>query len=71
MSDPKYSTLIEILDSIRKQAPASAAFDAFRSKQPDDIQYSRGQAFIHLFLLVKFGLETFVDTFQKHKKLST
>jgi len=64
MSDPKYNTLIKILDSIRKQAPDSAKFDVFRSKQPDDIQYSRGQAFIHLFLLVKFGLETFVDRLQ-------
>jgi site-specific DNA recombinase len=40
MSDPKYNTLIKILDSIRKQAPDSAKFDAFRSKQPDDIQCS-------------------------------
>ncbi len=64
MSDPKYSTLIKILDSIRKQAPDSTKFDGFRSTQPDDIQYYRGQAFIHLFLLVKFGIETFLDRLQ-------
>lgn len=61
MSDPKYNTLIKILDSIRKQAPDSAAFTAFRSTQLGDILRTRGQAFIHLFLLAKFGLETFGD----------
>jgi len=61
MNDPKYNTLIRILDSIRKQAPDSDGFAAFRSTKLGDIRYSRGQAFIHLFLLVKFGLETFED----------
>jgi len=61
MSDPKYNTLIKILDSIRRQAPDSAEFSAFRSTQLGDIQRTRAQAFIHLFLLAKFGLETFGD----------
>jgi hypothetical protein len=57
--DPKYKTLIAILDSIRKEAPVDAEYKAFRSRKPEDIQFSRGQAFIHLFLLVKFGIEKF------------
>ncbi len=61
MNDPKYNSLIRILDSVRKQAPDSNVFAAFRSKKLEDIQHSRGQAFIHLFLLVKFGLEAFED----------
>lgn len=61
MNDPKYDTLINILDNIRKQAPDTAEFSRFHSKNPDDILYSRGQAFIHLLLQVKFGLETFTE----------
>ena len=59
MADPKYNTLLKILDSIRNQAPNTTEYSRFRSKNPVDIQYSRGQAFIHLFLLVKFGLENY------------
>lgn len=61
MNDPKYQTLLKIIDNIRKQAPASPEYSRFQSKKPDDLYYSRGQAFIHLFLLVKFGLENYED----------
>ena len=59
MNDAKFSTLIAILDSLRKEAPNSPEFARFHSKKTEDITFSRGQSFIHLFLLVKFGLETF------------
>jgi hypothetical protein len=57
--DPKYKTLVAILDSIRKEAPTTAEFARFSSRKVDDTTYSRGQAFIHLWLLVKCGLDTF------------
>jgi len=59
MNDPKYDTLIKILDSIRHQAPKVPDLSRFHSKKPDDIDYTRGQAFIHLLLWVKFGIDTF------------
>jgi hypothetical protein len=61
MNDPKYETLLKILDNLREEAPNTQDFDRFRSNRPEDIQFSRGQAFIHLLLLVKFGLETFKE----------
>jgi hypothetical protein len=64
MNDPKYNTLLKILDSIRKQAPDTPEFRRFHSRNSEDIDYARGQSFIHLLLLVKFGLETFDDRHQ-------
>ena len=61
MDDPKYQTLLKILDNIRKQAPDTTEYSRFHSRKQDDVYYSRGQAFIHLFLLVKFGLEGYED----------
>jgi hypothetical protein len=61
MRDPRYSTLLNILDRIRSEAPQKEEFRRFRSKNADDITFARGQAFIHLLLLIKFGLETFED----------
>jgi hypothetical protein len=61
MNDPKYETLLKILDNLREEAPNTRDFHRFHSNKPEDIQFSRGQAFIHLLLLVKFGLETFQE----------
>ena len=61
MRDPRYVTFVNILDDIRKHAPDTDAFQRFHSNNPDDVVFSRGQAFIHLYLLVKFGLEGFEE----------
>lgn len=59
MSEPKFIMLLKILDEIKKDAPKTKDFKRFYSGKIEDLNYSRGQAFIHLFLLIKFGLETF------------
>ncbi len=59
--DPRYLTLINILDKIRKDAPRIDSFSRFHSKKQIDIEFSRGQAFIHLFLFAKFGIESFKE----------
>jgi hypothetical protein len=55
----KFATLLQILDELCKEAP-----DEFKSYHPDKsdpnlIINSRCQAFIHLFLKVKFGITDF------------
>lgn len=67
MNDPKYNTLIKILDNIRHQAPTAQEFSRFHSRKRDDLDYTRGQAFIHLLLWVKFG----IDTFEQRSQLIT
>lgn len=64
MNDPRYSTLLKILDGIRNDTPQSDEFQRFHSKKNEDLIFSRGQSFIHLFLLVKFGVESFEDRHQ-------
>jgi len=64
MNDPKYKILITILDSIRQQASRTSEFSRFHSRKPDDIDFARGQAFIHLLLWVKFGIDTFAQRSQ-------
>ena len=64
MKDPKYATLLKIIDGIRAEAPNQEDFRRFRTKKPDDIAFSRGQAFIHLLLHIRFGLETFEERHQ-------
>lgn len=59
MNDPRYETLLKILDGIRNDAPDTEESKRFHSKKPDDLSFTRGQAFIHLFLWVKFGLSSF------------
>lgn len=61
MKDPRYNILVKILDGIRAEAPHTPKFSRYRSKKPDDVAFSRGKAFIHLFLLARFGLEVFSD----------
>ncbi len=64
MKNPKYATLLKIIDGIRAEAPSQEDFRRFRTKKPDDIAFSRGQAFIQLLLLIRFGLETFEERHQ-------
>jgi hypothetical protein len=59
--DYRYSTLLKILDNIRTEAPHSKEFIRFHSNNKKDLEWSRGQAFIHLFLLTKFGITNFLD----------
>ena len=61
MNEPKYQILLNILDEIRINAPNKKEYKRFRSKKNEDINYSRGQAFIHLYLQIKFGVESFED----------
>lgn len=58
--DHRYSTLLKILDNIRKEAPHNKEFERFHSAAKKDLEWSRGQAFIHLFLLTKFGITDFI-----------
>ena len=64
MGDPKYATLLKIIDGIRAEAPNQENFRRFHSRKRDDVAFSRGQAFMHLLLLIRFGLEGFEDRYQ-------
>lgn len=61
MTDPRYLILLNIIDGIRYDAPKTAIFQRFHSNKPDDIAFSRGQAFIHLLLFIRFGKEEFIE----------
>jgi len=57
----KYSTLIQVLDKIRADAP-----ETFRTYHPDPenfekVNQARAKAFIHLYLKVRFGLSSFTE----------
>jgi AIPR protein len=57
----KYELLVNILDQLRAEAPAS-----FKKYHPDEteldkIEKARSRAFLHLFLKVKFGLIDFAE----------
>jgi hypothetical protein len=60
MSNLSYQALIKILDGLRREAPMTEEFSRFHSSTPQDVDFSRGQAFIHLFLLAKFGVSEFI-----------
>lgn len=55
----KYDTLLSILDSICNTAPESFKSYCLQEKSEDERNQIRSKAFIHLYLLVKFGLEDF------------
>jgi hypothetical protein len=57
----KYSTLINILDRIRSEAPKE--FKRYRPKASDieKINNARSRAFIHLYLKVSFGILDFIS----------
>lgn len=57
----KYDTLLSILDHLRREAPAG-----YKSYYPldndiDGLNKARSKAFIHLFLMAKFGLVEFME----------
>jgi hypothetical protein len=55
----KYSTLVNILDRLRSEAPKE--FTSYHALSTDipKLDYARSKAFIHLFLKVRFGLLEF------------
>ena len=61
----KYDTLIKILDKLRKEAPVSYKRYQPSDDKPEEIQYARSLAFIHLLLKVKFGVSDFIERHQQ------
>ncbi|MBK0379682.1 AIPR family protein [Mucilaginibacter segetis] len=57
----KYQTLITILDELRKEAPIQYKKYYPLESDNEKTNQARSQAFIHLFLKVKFGLLTFLE----------
>ncbi|MGF7079147.1 AIPR family protein [Mucilaginibacter sp. UYCu711] len=57
----KYQTLVTILDELRKEAPIQYKKYYPLETDIDKVNQARSQAFIHLFLKVKFGLLTFSE----------
>ena len=55
----KYDTLLNILDNICNTAPDNFKSYCLQEKSEDEKNQIRSKAFIHLYLLVKFGLEDF------------
>ena len=55
----KYDTLLNILDNICNTAPDNFKSYSLKEKSEDEKNQIRSKAFIHLYLLVKFGLEDF------------
>lgn len=57
----KYKDLVNIIDSLRKEAPE--AYKRYYPAVEDDVKMmnARSRAFIHLFLKVKFGLTEFLE----------
>lgn len=55
----KYSTLVKILDELRKEAPPEYKRYYPIETDVDGLNKARSRAYIHLFLKVKFGLITF------------
>ena len=57
----KYTTLVNILDQIRSEAPAAMKRYIPPESNPEELNNARSRAFIHLLLKVKFGLLSFLD----------
>ena len=57
----KYQDLVNIIDSLRNEAPES--YKRYHPSLDDDVKLmsARSRAFIHLFLKVKFGLTDFLE----------
>lgn len=55
----KYNTLVNILDSICDSAPENFSSYKYAGKTEEQINQCRSKAYIHLFLLVSFGIEDF------------
>lgn len=56
-----YETLVNILDQIRKEAPAEYKFYYPLETDVENLNKARSRAFIHLYLKVKFGLLDFTE----------
>lgn len=59
--DPKYATLLRVLDDLRFEAPESDHSYRPDSENPEELNSARSLAFAHLFLKVKCGLDTFAE----------
>jgi len=57
----KYSILLNILDTIIKEAPSSMSKKYPQTDNLDLVNHARSRAFIHLFLKVTFGLLNFEE----------
>lgn len=57
----KYTTLVNVLDQIRGEAPAAMKRYSPPPDNLEELNNARSRAFIHLFLKVKFGLLDFLD----------
>lgn len=57
----KYTTLINILDQLRKEAPETFKFYHPLESNEDLVNKARARSFIHLYLKVKFGLLNFQE----------
>lgn len=55
----KYETLLNILDNICNSAPEKFSSYYLEGKSEEGINQNRSRAYIHLYLLVKFGIEDF------------
>lgn len=57
----KFDTLLNILDVIISQAPSTYSKKYPKTPNADQLNQSRSRAFIHLFLMVKFGILDFKE----------
>lgn len=57
----KYQDLVNIIDSLRNEAPEN--YKRYHPTSDDDVKLmnARSRAFIHLFMKVKFGLTEFLE----------
>ncbi len=51
----KYSTLVNILDKLRLEAPRDFKIYHALPSETEKVDFARGRAFIHLFLKVRYG----------------
>jgi hypothetical protein len=56
----KYATLLKILDTLCKEAPATYKRYRPGKSEPEKLIHARSLAFIHIYLKVKFGLVDFL-----------
>jgi len=61
MPHSKYTTLVHILDQIRREAPQEYKRYHVLETDTDKLDQARSRTFIHLFLKVRFGLLDFKD----------
>jgi hypothetical protein len=57
----KYTTLLNILDVIRKEAPKEFKRYNPPENKSEELNNARARAYIHLFLKVRFGILDFVE----------